>query len=296
MTESSISESDRKDDLESAAEEVEAAAEKVTDEVKDTVEAAAEEAQDQIEDATDAAKEAETVAETTVDEIREVDDHAHHADHSDDGSGQGSSFAATALKLLMIVIVVFGLAVWLLPTIAPHLPASVAKYVMPGQQMLDQRLAAMEERLDERAGSTGADVEKMQAEIASLTERLAAAEAAAAAARTEAESAKTAAASSAEAASATSALPPACAGTEARGTRAAMAIATVRRSVEGTMTSRRYRSTDCVSTTSTDEYPCAAVRRAAADRDGHQAPAEPPPCAGACRIAQSVHRLRRPGF
>ena len=83
MTETSISDSDREDDLETAVEDVDA----VVD---------------------DAAEH--------VDEIDETAD-------AEDTGGHGSSFASTALKLLIIVIVVFGLAIWLLPRFAGDMPA-----------------------------------------------------------------------------------------------------------------------------------------------------------------------------
>ncbi len=173
MTQSSVSDADREDDLNDAIEDAETAVD-------------------------DAAEHVEEVSE----DVAELDDHSDtHDDSADESGGQGGGFAAAALKLLIIVLVVFGLAVWLLPMAAPHLPAGIAKYIMPGQQVLDERLAAMEKQLDERAGATGDDVEKMRAEIAALTERLAAAEATAAAAQAEAENAKSEAAASAEAAS-----------------------------------------------------------------------------------------------
>lgn len=172
MTQSSVSDADREDDLNETIENAEAAVD-------------------------DAAEQAEEVSEDVA-ELTESSD--THDESTDESGGHGGGFAAAALKLLIIVLVVFGLAVWLLPMAAPHLPAGVAKYVMPGQQVLDERLAAMETQLDERAGATGDDVEKMRAEIAALTERLAAAEATAAAAQAEAENAKSEAAASAAAA------------------------------------------------------------------------------------------------
>lgn len=173
MTENSITESDRGDDLETAVEN----AETVVESAESTVE--------RVEDRIDA---------------QDIDEPSD----SEESTGQGSSFASMALKLLILILVVFGLAVWLLPRFAGDLPAGIAKHIMPGQQVLDERLAVMESKLDERAGATSATVEKMQAEIAALTERLAASEKDAAAARAEAESAKAEAAASAEAATSAS--------------------------------------------------------------------------------------------
>lgn len=194
MTQSSVSDGDRKDDREESIDEAASKAEEAIEETAEKVEDAADTVDGVVEDAAEQAEEVSDAASETAETS------AVHDDEAEDSSGQGGSFAASALKLLMIVLVVFGLAIWLLPMAAPHLPASVAKYIMPGQQVLDQRLADMEERLDERAGVTGDDVAKMRAEITALTERLAAAEAAAAAAQEEAAAAKTEAAASAEAA------------------------------------------------------------------------------------------------
>ena len=41
----------------------------------------------------------------------------------DDGDEHGRSVASTALMLLIAVLVIFGLSLWLVPNVAPHLPA-----------------------------------------------------------------------------------------------------------------------------------------------------------------------------
>ena len=99
---------------------------------------------------TDAIEDAEPVeSEGTVDSASEVEaeiddlhedldaeieeDHTDEAHHEDEAH-QSSGFAATALKFLMIVLVVFAVAAWLVPRAAPWLPAPLAKHLMPGQQ------------------------------------------------------------------------------------------------------------------------------------------------------------------
>ena len=183
MTQSSITESGREDDLESKVDDA-------LDAVEQTAEDAVDDVTDSAEDLADAGEDAIDTAEDSLTGDSDPVAIDHHDEH--EGSGQGSSFYATALKLLMLVLVIFGLAMWLLPRYAHKLPVSVAKYVMPGQQVLDERLAAIEGKLD--AATDEGELAKVQAEIASLTERLAAAEAAATAAQKEADAAREAAA------------------------------------------------------------------------------------------------------
>ena len=76
----------------------------------------------------------------------EIDeDRPEEAHHEDDGH-HGSGFAATALKFLIIVLVVFAVAAWLVPRAAPWLPAPLAKHLMPGQQLLDDPAAGRADR------------------------------------------------------------------------------------------------------------------------------------------------------
>lgn len=156
--------------------------------------------------ATDAASSEET---STVDELAdeaqaeasEIRDDVEEAaiDVRDDVEDhQGSGFAATALKILIFIIVIFGLSMWLVPMVAPHLPAGVARHLMPGQFEVDQKIANISGEVSARSEQATADIASMKSEIASLTERLAAAEGAANAARADADQAKAEAAQSAE--------------------------------------------------------------------------------------------------
>lgn len=131
-------------------------------------------------------------------------DHASSEDYADDSQSGGSSFASTALKLLLLILVIFGLSLWLVPMAAPYVPTSIAKHIMPGQQVLEDRLAAIEGQVQSNAQLPVGDIKEMRQQISELTTRLQAAEEAAAQARAEAEAAKVAAETSAGAASSTS--------------------------------------------------------------------------------------------
>lgn len=137
----------------------------------------------------------ETDTSTEVEETVEAQSRDESNDHlyADDAQGQGNSFAATALKLLVLVLVIFGLALWLVPMMAHKLPAGVAKHLMPGQQILDERLAAIEAQSLEAAQSATGGVAELKDEMAALQARLEAAEAATAQAQAEAVAAREAA-------------------------------------------------------------------------------------------------------
>ena len=134
-----------------------------------------------------------------VEDLPDDDQHEHDDHDAEDNHGQGSSFAATALKLLLLVLVVFALALWLVPLAAPHLPTSIAKHIMPGQAVLDERLAALEARIDQSGQAATGSVQAMQQEITDLKARLEAAEAATKAAGEKAAAAREAATASAAA-------------------------------------------------------------------------------------------------
>lgn len=136
----------------------------------------------------------ETVPAETADE--------HMADV--EAGGTGSGFAAMALRLLIIVLVVFGLSLWLVPMAAPYLPTSIAKHIMPGQQVLDERLAALEALTSQTSQKTLADLTSMRAELSELKTRLAGAEERATVAEAAAAAARDEAVASASAATSTS--------------------------------------------------------------------------------------------
>ena len=148
----------------------------------------------------EAAVAAEAEMDAIVDDVPEDDHRDADDDHyAEDNPGQGSGFAATALKLLLLALFIFALALWLVPMAAPHLPTSIAKHIMPGQAVLDERLAAIEAQLEASGKAASGDVSAMQQEISELKSRLAAAEDAAQAANDEAVAAREAAMASAEA-------------------------------------------------------------------------------------------------
>ncbi len=146
---------------------------------------------------------AQDVTEAAAEEAGRVDDQLSNAQDERQTSEveettqasepqQGSGFAATALKYLLIILVVFGLSLWLAPKLMPYMPASIAKHMQPGQAVLDERLAAMDAAIAEQS-EAAEQVAALKAQTEALTERLAAAEAAAEAAKVEAEAAQQAA-------------------------------------------------------------------------------------------------------
>lgn len=194
MTKPTDSESGKTDDLATSAAtdvENETAESDTQDNAVDDQNAAA----DQNENET--AEQADDHIEDTVDATDDVDP---------DEAGS-SSFAATALKYLIFILVIFGLSLWLVPMVSPHVPAGIARHIMPGQQEVSDRLAAMSDEVKAETAKATAEVDALRAEIAALTERLVAAEGSVAAATQEVASAqsvaveaRTAAAESAEAA------------------------------------------------------------------------------------------------
>lgn len=84
---------------------------------------------------------------TQPDEI--ADPHDDHAEHS------GSSFASTALMLLVGALVVAGLALWGAPKLAPHLPGSIAKYLQPIPGQAQAEIDRLTAQLAEVEGALG---------------------------------------------------------------------------------------------------------------------------------------------
>lgn len=113
---------------------------------------------------------------TAADEQDMTDNAGHH----DDTEHQGSSFASMALKVLVAAIVIFAIAIWALPRIAPHLPDSMARSLFPAQKVVDERLARIEAELIEGADQK---IAALESRIADLSGRLEAAEAEVRAAR-----------------------------------------------------------------------------------------------------------------
>lgn len=146
--------------------------------------------------AEDAARENSQAEETAAEAVETATESENTETDTDDGSPQRTSLAGMALRFLILVIVLFGLALWALPHIAPRLPDSVAKNLFPTQQVVDQRLAALEAQLGEndtanaeQVDSLAAEVSGLKAEVADLTSQLEAARAEAEAARAAAEDA-----------------------------------------------------------------------------------------------------------
>lgn len=75
------------------------------------------------------------------------DEHHEHEEHEE----EGSSFAARALTLLLVLLAGAGLGIWAAPRVAPMLPsgmAPVADWLTPGRSEAEARIAALEERLN----------------------------------------------------------------------------------------------------------------------------------------------------
>lgn len=155
-------------------------------------------AKDPAKDSIDDAEVVETAAEA-VDPDPAAEDKDTSADahdpvedtNSHEEEQQGSGFASTALKLLIILLVGFGIAIWALPRVLPMLPEGMASALMPAQVATDQRLAALEQAVGD--GTTDEAIVALETQILELQARLQTAEEEAAAARTAAEQAAAAA-------------------------------------------------------------------------------------------------------
>ena len=115
-----------------------------------------------------------------------------HGDDADDQAARGG-LAATALKILIFILIIFGLSLWIVPNIAPRLPAGIARHLMPGQVELDERLAKLTQRIEASNASVSQQITALGDQVSTLSERVAAVE------RT-AETAEASAAESAESA------------------------------------------------------------------------------------------------
>lgn len=118
-------------------------------------------------------------------------------DHGgDDGYGEepGPSLAGRAFMLLIFALVIFGLSLWIVPNLAPHLPSGIARHLMPGQAELDNRLARFDQRLETEIDGFANELSALRQQNAALAERIDAAEKTA----TEAQSAAAESAKSAE--------------------------------------------------------------------------------------------------
>lgn len=108
----------------------------------------------------------------------EAEEHYEHEDHHEEA--EGSSFAARALTLLIVLIIGAGLGIWGAPKLAPMLPAGmapVAEWLSPAtgadNTETEERIAALSGRIDELNAQiqqtppdivTAADVEAAVAE------------------------------------------------------------------------------------------------------------------------------------
>ena len=94
-----------------------------------------------------------------------LDDQPHEDEHH-------RSLAATALAILVGILVVAGLTLWAAPKLAPHMPAGIAQYLAPGQGANEARLAAVEQSLSGEREQAAAKVSALEAELAALSKRV----------------------------------------------------------------------------------------------------------------------------
>src|SRR5690625_4776501 len=92
----------------------------------------------------------------------------------DDGYGEepGHSFAGRALMLLIFALVIFGLSLWIVPNVAPHLPSGIAHHLTPGQVELDNRLARLDERIETGIEDAAGELSALREENAALAQRV----------------------------------------------------------------------------------------------------------------------------
>ncbi|MEM0943673.1 MAG: hypothetical protein AAGI70_06970, partial [Pseudomonadota bacterium] len=81
----------------------------------------------------------------------------------------GSSFASTALMLLILIIVVSGVTLWGAPKLAPYLPNSVAQYLSPPLQGVDEEVDALKSRIARLEAAMAGNAE-LAARLSSLEE------------------------------------------------------------------------------------------------------------------------------
>ena len=107
------------------------------------------------------------------DDLQDDDDFRHAAlDPVHDDEHGHRSLAATALAVLVGVIFVASLTLWAAPKVAPHLPAGVGKYLMPGEAQAAARLAKLEEALAQQEARAGSEIAALQAEVSALAVQL----------------------------------------------------------------------------------------------------------------------------
>src|SRR5690625_3268625 len=94
---------------------------------------------------------------------------------SDDGGydeESSTSFTGRALMLLIFALVIFGLSLWIVPNVAPHLPSGIARHLTPGQVELDNRLADIDQRIGTGIEDVARELAALREENAALTERV----------------------------------------------------------------------------------------------------------------------------
>lgn len=89
-------------------------------------------------------------------------DEAHEDDHS------GPTVAGRILRFLVVLLIGAGLALWVAPKIAPHVPNSVARYLAPSVDVANEELAALRTALDEERATSEARAAALAARIGEM--------------------------------------------------------------------------------------------------------------------------------
>lgn len=97
-----------------------------------------------------------------------ADQHAdlHHDDHGH------RSLAATTLMYLVGAIAVASATLWAAPKVAPHVPASIGQYLMPGQLQTGAEIEALRQQMAEQAAQSEARVADLKTRLDAATARL----------------------------------------------------------------------------------------------------------------------------
>jgi hypothetical protein len=98
--------------------------------------------------------------------------HDHHGPDDLAEEPGHRTLAATALMTLVGVIFISSLTIWAAPKLAPHVPAGVAQYLMPGQLDTESRLTTLDDALATVAEESDAAAATLRAEVAALSGRL----------------------------------------------------------------------------------------------------------------------------
>lgn len=93
------------------------------------------------------------------------DEHAHHDEHGH------PTMAGRALRFLVVLMIGFGLALWAAPRIGPHLPNSIAGYLVPTVDIAKSEIAEMQETLATERSAAAERISALTARVDALAEQ-----------------------------------------------------------------------------------------------------------------------------